>query len=151
MLCFLFTEDSAWLSFETYKYIFSLEGYQFTEQHMLDIPVVTYGHEALALGWLRQMRNRRDINEAFTAVSWVYKGTRGSVVGWSTRLKAGRSRVRFRMRSLDVFNWPNTSSRTMALGSTQPLTEMSTRNLPGGKGRPAREADNLTAICEPIV
>jgi hypothetical protein len=39
----------------------------------------------------------------------------------------------------------------MALGSTQLLTEMSTRNLPGGKGRPARKADNLTAICEPIV
>jgi hypothetical protein len=39
----------------------------------------------------------------------------------------------------------------MALGSTQPLIEMSTRNLPGGKGRPARGADNLTAICEPIV
>jgi hypothetical protein len=39
----------------------------------------------------------------------------------------------------------------MALGSTQPLTEMSARNLPGGKGRPAREADNHTAICEPIV
>jgi hypothetical protein len=28
-------------------------------------------------------------------------------------------------------------SRTMALGSAQPLTEMITRNLPGGKGRPA--------------
>jgi hypothetical protein len=39
----------------------------------------------------------------------------------------------------------------MALGSTQPLTEMSTRNIPGGEGRPAREADNLTPICEPIV
>jgi hypothetical protein len=39
----------------------------------------------------------------------------------------------------------------MALGSTQPPTEMSTRNLPRGKGRPARKADNLTAICEPIV
>jgi hypothetical protein len=39
----------------------------------------------------------------------------------------------------------------MALGSTQPLTEMSTRNLPGGKGRPVRKADKLTAICEPIV
>jgi hypothetical protein len=38
----------------------------------------------------------------------------------------------------------------MALGSTQPVTEMSTRNLPGGKGRPERKAD-LTAICEPIV
>jgi hypothetical protein len=39
----------------------------------------------------------------------------------------------------------------MALGSTHPLTEMSTSNIPGGKGRPARRADNLTAICEPIV
>jgi hypothetical protein len=28
---------------------------------------------------------------------------------------------------------------------------MSTRNLPGGKGRPAPKADNLAAICEPIV
>jgi hypothetical protein len=39
----------------------------------------------------------------------------------------------------------------MALASTQPLTEMSTRNLPGGKGRPAGKTDNITAICEPIV
>jgi hypothetical protein len=39
----------------------------------------------------------------------------------------------------------------MTLGSTQPLTEVSTRNLPEGKGRPMREADNFTAICEPIV
>jgi hypothetical protein len=34
---------------------------------------------------------------------------------------------------------------------TQPLTEMSIRNLPGVKGRQAHKADNLTAICEPIV
>jgi hypothetical protein len=33
---------------------------------------------------------------------------------------------------VDYFNLPNPSGRTMALGSTQPLTEMSTRNLPGG-------------------
>jgi hypothetical protein len=39
----------------------------------------------------------------------------------------------------------------MTLGSAQPPAEMSTRNLPGDKGRPARKADNLTAICEPIV
>jgi hypothetical protein len=32
------------------------------------------------------------------------------------------------------FNLPNPSSRTMALVSTQLLTEMNTRNLPGGKG-----------------
>jgi hypothetical protein len=49
------------------------------------------------------------------------------------------------------FNLPNPSSRTMALGSTQPLTEMSTRNLPGGKELSARKADNFTAICEWLV
>jgi hypothetical protein len=38
--------------------------------------------------------------------------------------------------------------RIMALGLTQPLTEMSTRNIPGSKGRPAHRAENLTAICE---
>jgi hypothetical protein len=39
----------------------------------------------------------------------------------------------------------------MALESTQPLSEMSTRIIPRVKGVPARKADNLTAICEPIV
>jgi hypothetical protein len=41
----------------------------------------------------------------------------------------------------------------MALGLTQPLKEMSTRNLDYGVkgGRPARKADNLTAICEQVV
>jgi hypothetical protein len=39
----------------------------------------------------------------------------------------------------------------MALGSTQPLIEMSTRNPPGGKGRPERKAENLTVISGPIV
>jgi hypothetical protein len=52
---------------------------------------------------------------------------------------------------VDFFNLPNPSSRTMALAATQPVTEMSTKRLPGGKGRPARKADNLTANCEAIV
>jgi hypothetical protein len=51
---------------------------------------------------------------------------------------------------IGFFNWPNPSSRIMALGSTQPVTEMCTRNLPGGKGRPARKAD-LTPIYEPVI
>jgi hypothetical protein len=38
----------------------------------------------------------------------------------------------------------------MALGSTQPLTELSTTNLHGGKGRPACKADKLTAIYERV-
>jgi hypothetical protein len=45
-------------------------------------------------------------------------------------LQAGMSRVRVSMRWI-FFNLLNPSSRTTALGSTQPLTEMSTRNLPG--------------------
>jgi hypothetical protein len=62
-------------------------------------------------------------------------------------LQIGRSPVQVPDKA-DFFN---SSNRTMALGSTQPLTEMSTRNFPGGKKRPARRANNLTAICEPIV
>jgi hypothetical protein len=52
---------------------------------------------------------------------------------------------------IGFINWHNPSSRNMALRPTQPLAKMSTRNHSGGKVRPAREADNLTAICEPIV
>jgi hypothetical protein len=65
-------------------------------------------------------------------------------------LQAGRSPDRV-PDEVDFFNLPNPSSRTVALGSTQHLTEMSTRNLPGGKNRPARRADNLSAIFEPNV
>jgi hypothetical protein len=43
-----------------------------------------------------------------------------------------------------------------ALGCTQPLTEMSTRDklkikkILGSRKRPVREADNLTVFCETI-
>ena len=33
---------------------------------------------------------------------------------------------------IGIFHWHNPSGRTMALGSTQPLTEMSTRNISWG-------------------
>jgi hypothetical protein len=36
----------------------------------------------------------------------------------------------------------------MALRSTQPLTEMSARNLPADKGRPAHMANSLTAMLK---
>jgi hypothetical protein len=65
-------------------------------------------------------------------------------------LQAGRSPVRV-LDGVDFFNLPNPSSRAMVLGSTQPLTKMSTRKLPGAKRRPARRADNLAVIYEPNV
>ena len=45
-----------------------------------------------------------------------------------------------------MFLWHNPSGRTVALGSTQPLTEMSTRNISWGLRRPVRRADNLTTF-----
>jgi hypothetical protein len=47
---------------------------------------------------------------------------------------------------IGFFGWPNPYIRTMAMGPTQLLTEMSTKNLPGGKGRPVHKADSLTAM-----
>jgi hypothetical protein len=56
------------------------------------------------------------------------------------------------MRLLDFFSiYLNPSGRSMALGFTKHLTEMSFRNLPADKERLARKSNNLTAICEPIV
>jgi hypothetical protein len=52
---------------------------------------------------------------------------------------------------IGFINLPNHSSRTMALGSTQLIIEMSTKNLPGGKGRPSRKADNLLSSGASIV
>jgi hypothetical protein len=76
---------------------------------------------------------------------------RGSIVGSGTMLKAGRSQVRFSMESLNCLNSPNSSSRNMALGLTQPLKETSAGNLPGSKERPACKADVLSIICEQTV
>jgi hypothetical protein len=46
-------------------------------------------------------------------------------------LKAEMSRVRFPIRSLDFLIDLILPAALMALGSTQPLTEMSTRNIRG--------------------
>jgi hypothetical protein len=52
---------------------------------------------------------------------------------------------------IKFFDLPKPSSCNVALRSTQPLSEMSTTNFPGGKGRRARKTDNLNAICQLIV
>jgi hypothetical protein len=82
---------------------------------------------------------------------YPYEGTQ-----YSSRLRhyvtSQKVAVSFPNEVTGFFNWPNLSSRTMALESTQLLTEMSIRNLPGGKGwQPKRKADNFTTICEPTV
>jgi hypothetical protein len=49
------------------------------------------------------------------------------------------------------FDLSNPTSCTVVLGSTKPVTDMSTRNLPVGKGWLVRKAENLTTIFEGIV
>jgi hypothetical protein len=75
-------------------------------------------------------------------------GARGRVVGSGTSRKVEGS---IPDEVTGIFNLPNPPSSTMALGSTQPLSEMNTSNLPGSKGRPASKADNLAASCKPTV
>jgi hypothetical protein len=57
--------------------------------------------------------------KVITFYNHICKGARGSVVGWDTMLQA-ILRVRFPM---GVIGFLNLLSRTMAMGSTQPLTE----------------------------
>ena len=45
---------------------------------------------------------------------------------------------------IGIFHWHNPSDRIMALGSTQPLTEMSARSISWGWMRPVCKADILT-------
>jgi hypothetical protein len=65
--------------------------------------------------------------------------------------QSGKLRARIPMWSMNVFNVSNPSSGTKALGSTQPLTEVSTIFLGRKAGQPMLKADNLTAICEPTL
>jgi hypothetical protein len=61
------------------------------------------------------------------------EGVHGNVVGWVTMIQAGRLQDQVPIRWI-IFNLPDPSSCTMALGLTQPLTEMSTTNLPADEG-----------------
>jgi hypothetical protein len=54
-------------------------------------------------------------------------GEHSSVDGWGAMLQAGKLKVWVPKRLLIFFNEPILSSCTMALGFTEPLTEMSTR------------------------
>jgi hypothetical protein len=80
----------------------------------------------------------------------IWSGARGSVVSLS-HYASSRKVAAPTPDALDVFNLLSPFSRTVTLRSTQPLTEMSTRDLPEGKRRPARKAENFTANCEPTV
>ena len=61
--------------------------------------------------------------------SFLLRHAAGGTVVWGIALQTGRSRVRFLMMSLECFIDIILPSRTVTLGLTQSLTEMSTRNI----------------------
>jgi hypothetical protein len=52
---------------------------------------------------------------------------------------------------IGIFQCRNPSGRTMALGSTQPLTEKCTRVFPGGKGGRCVRLTTLTPSCAVVM
>jgi hypothetical protein len=59
-------------------------------------------------------------------------GARGSVVWLRHYATVRKGAGSIPDEAIGFFNLPNSSSGTMVLSSTQPLTGMSIRNLPGG-------------------
>ena len=83
-------------------------------------------------------RDQNCLLRDFPSYTLVKAGARGGAVGWGTALQVGRSQVRF----------PMVHCRTVALGSTQPLTEMSTRNISWeGKGGQCVGLTTLPPSC----
>jgi hypothetical protein len=73
------------------------------------------------------------------------KGVSGGAVGWG--IATSRKIVgSIPYAVIGIFHWRNFSGRTMVLGSTQALTEMSTKHMSRGLRRLVRTADNLTTF-----
>jgi hypothetical protein len=101
-------------------------------------------HRVCTKGRISAEQNSR---RAHSDTSPYFRRARGSVVGPGTMLQAGRSRS-IQDEVIPIYNCPNPSIHTWPWGRPRLLTQISTRNLPEGKGRPARKGNNLTATCE---
>jgi hypothetical protein len=77
-------------------------------------------------------------------------GGRFSADGLSAMLQAGWWLVPIPIRSLNFLHFTQSIQPHHGPGFTKPLKEVP-ENLSGSEARPARNAYNLTAICEPIV
>ena len=101
--------------------------------------VFWFSLQLLSETFLILRRIQRDI------ITGIYcSGPRGGAVGWGTALQTGRSHVRFPMVSLEFF----INIILPALGLTQLLTEMSTRNISWGQRWLVHRDDLTTFMCQ---
>jgi hypothetical protein len=82
---------------------------------------------------------------ALLCASWMTT-VRGGAVGWGTALQTRKVAGSISDGVTGIFQWLNRSGRIVALGSSEPRTEMSTRNPSWGLRRPVRRADSLTTF-----
>jgi len=77
-------------------------------------------------------QNIQAMSDTYFCVSEMYffLGGGGTAVAQCLRRCATNRKVAGSIQAgfIEIFHWHNHSDRTMALGSTQPLTEMSTRS-----------------------
>jgi hypothetical protein len=84
-------------------------------------------HNFLEFTLFQTLCIKRDFIIIYIALFYI-EGTRRS---WLRHYATSRKVTGLSPDEVDFFNLPNPSTLTMVLGLTQPLTEMSTRNLPG--------------------
>jgi hypothetical protein len=75
--------------------------------------------------------NKLNFCKTYFSTCTVHLGTRWRS-GWGTAATNRKVAGSIPDDVIGVFHWHNTAGRTMALGSTQPLPEMSTRNISWG-------------------
>jgi hypothetical protein len=83
--------------------------------------------------------------------NFLYLGARSSIDGWGTMLHAGRSRVLVSMKWIFFSIYLSLPAALWSWGALSLQQKWVPGIFLGGKGRQARKADNLTAICEPTV
>jgi hypothetical protein len=82
---------------------------------------------------------------------YSFSGASGSAVGLSALLQARRSRFRFPIRSLEYFHFTESFQPQYGPEIDSSPNRNEYHESSWDKERPARKADNLTAICEPVV
>jgi hypothetical protein len=110
---------------------FSLTTLWGTEGAMLEIHTLEIQHKRKVFEWEKDSLDLLDFFRGPVSIAGgiIYSmGTRGGAVGWATALRARKVAGFIADGVIGIFHWLNPSGRTVALRSTQPLTEMSTRN-----------------------